>query len=161
MKPIRLLFDECIGKPIMEQLAQAVQYSHEDIEFKHLLDFQSQGIPDSDWIPQKANEGWILISTDRGKKTGAGGAGHGKALPMLCRRFGMTHVLLSAKVHAKKQFDKMRAILDVWDDLVRVIDAEPGSQFLIRMGPKHAVLERRNVPEPTPQGGHATETPSD
>lgn len=140
---IKLLFDECIGAPMMEQLKSLIeQSSTESVDFKHLLEFQQQGVEDKDWLPQKAKEGWVLITADRGRPTGSQQGGN---LPRLCRTYQMTHILLGPSIHKKKQFDKMRALLAVWDDVIIACRAKPGTRFVICMGPKRPRLEKRDV----------------
>jgi len=104
----KLLFDECIGKPHIDCLKDFVAIDGDDTpEIKHILEDQGQGVWDDEWIPRIADEGWIIISQDRGKK----GRSKGAPLPELCLSFGITHVLLSRRVTTRKSFDKMLTIL--------------------------------------------------
>lgn len=135
MNVIRLLFDECLGKPVvMGGLSAAVaSTSSLRVELAHLQDFYEKGIADQIWVPAKAAEGWILISADR---SGGSGRGRENVLPQLCRQFRMTHILLGHTIHQKKQLEKLAAILAVWHDIVeRVSASQRGSRWVLRAGP--------------------------
>lgn len=119
------------------------------LEFRHILDFQKQRVPDEIWIPNVARDRWIIITADRGKRgTARQKGGH---LPTLCREHEITHVILGPSVHRKQQFDKIRAVFDVWDDLLQTAQADPGSRFVITMGQKHARLEQRDAQQGSPK----------
>ena len=92
MNPPRLMFDECVGKPAMEEIQRTISLSLDEAEFKHVLDFQRQGVLDEDWIPRIAREGdWVVITADRGRR---GSAKKGEKLPVVCKQQGVTHVVL-------------------------------------------------------------------
>lgn len=124
---MKLLFDECVGKPHVDGIARLAQMdlSDERPEVRHILEFQQQGVWDEQWIPRVASEGWILITADRGKK----GPKKGEKLPRLCVRHRITHVVLSTGMHRRKSFEKMLAILSVWYVLLKLRDAPPGSRY--------------------------------
>lgn len=63
--------------------------------------FQLDGQCDEDWIPRIAREGWVVISSDRGK----GGLKRGMPLPRLCVQWRVTHVLLWPAVSSGKSDD--------------------------------------------------------
>jgi hypothetical protein len=94
---------------------------------RHVLDYYSQGTPDSVWIPELAKEDWTIISADRARRAG------GPKLPLLCRQFGVTHILLSGKIHCQPQFQKIVSVATVWDDIVATRDAPRGTQFILRL----------------------------
>lgn len=61
----KFLFDECLGKPLMELLHQLVG---SESEFLHICDFFASGTPDAVWIPEIAKGGGsIVITADAGK----------------------------------------------------------------------------------------------
>lgn len=86
-----------------------------------------EGCRDDDWVPRIANEGYVVVSTDRGKKIS-----RGAKLPILCRRNKVTHILLTGTVHKLNQFDKLRAIFCVWPLIVSASEAPPGSGYLLK-----------------------------
>ncbi len=149
MKPkIRLLFDECVGKPLVERLAQDL--STDEIEIKHILDFQGQGIKDQDWLPRIADDkrvAWIVITGDQGRKSTPA-----DKLPSICQVLEITHVMLSSTIHTSDSATKEAAIRAVWPQLVSLADTAPkGSAWVIRRAgtpPHDPVLVRKPQPRP-------------
>jgi PIN like domain len=140
-KKLKLMFDECIGKPVMESLPQLLSFSkHDQFELGHVLDRQKQGIHDEDWIPQLAPEGWIVVTGDRGK----GGKKKGEKLPFVCMRNQVTHIMLGPSLLHKPSFDKVVAIVQVWDEIAKLPDAPAGSAFLLSVKSGRAKL----IPKP-------------
>jgi hypothetical protein len=130
----KLLFDENFGKPLILALRQLVTVCQEQVEIAHILDFYEQGQVDDDvWIRNLPNN-WTVISADRGKRKG------GPKLPQICVEMKITHVLLSAKLHEMKQFQKIRMVLSLWPNLISVCGAPNGSRFSLRKSGDGAVL---------------------
>jgi hypothetical protein len=125
--PLRLLFDDCLSKNAVKASADIAQFSRGALEVTHLANLGCEGDLDDDWIPRLAGEGYLLVTTDRGKKKSRGGK-----LPILCQRNGMKHIMMSAAVHGQNQFDKLRALFMVWPNLVSASDASPGAGFVLR-----------------------------
>lgn len=134
VKQIRVLFDECLSKPAMEQLAVTLRGQESnagfEIEFKHVLEFQKQGVADADWIPQRAAEGWLLITADRGK-------GHKgikrQILPMLCEKHGLTCAMLSKRLHHCRTEEKFQVLVKLWPRLTQLVDAPRGLLFRLEL----------------------------
>lgn len=129
MTQARLLFDECIGKPHVECLANLVAFEQDEDRplIKHLLDFQGQGVRDEEWIPRMAAEQWMLITADRGRKR----RGKGEPLSRVCVREGVTHIILSAVVQRRRSFEKMLTVLSVWYEVLAAYEEPRGSRFVI------------------------------
>jgi hypothetical protein len=125
--PLRLLFDDCLSKNAVRALADIAQFSRGAVEVSHLANLDSEGDLDDDWIPRLTGAGYLLVTTDRGKKKSRGGK-----LPILCQRNGMRHVMMSAAVHNLNQFDKLRALFVVWPHLVDASAADAGAGFVLR-----------------------------
>lgn len=124
----KVLFDECIGKPHVESLIEFLAIDGgERPEIRHVLDFQGQGVWDEDWIPRVANEGWMIVTQDRGRK----GRSKGEPLPNLCHKLGITHVVLSRRIAQRKSADKVLTILSVWRELLGLFDEPVGSRFAL------------------------------
>jgi hypothetical protein len=146
--PLRFLFDECIGKPVMEALRARLQT---DVEFVHLIDLFRAGEGDDVWLPRVAGEGgWIVITADGAKQSGKG-----PKLPELCRANEVTHVLLSTKFHTKTADEKVEGLVSLWEQLLAVGNAQPGTRYHIRFRSRkgttdgvRVVLEE--VPGPPP-----------
>lgn len=147
-KKAKLLFDECIGWPILEQLAGVIGFNEEEVEVAHAVKMGFGGKNDEDWIPQIASDGWVIITGDDGRQKKKG---KGEKLPILCAALGVTYAAFSKSICHYKSFQKYRVILAVWDDLIALKDVEPGSGFSIRpssSGHPHVVLKRPAV-QPT------------
>lgn len=126
-RTLKFLFDECLGKPLVDQLRTLCGESAD--RFASILDRQAEGVADEEWIPLLAAEGdWIVLSADRGKIVT-----RGAKLPNLCREYKITHVLLSAKVHRQPAMVKLHIFATIWPKLVEKVEsAEPGERFVLR-----------------------------
>lgn len=82
---------------------------------------------DRDFLPQLAEEGWVVVSADRGKNSAKS-----DRLPLICVELRITHVLFSRGAHKLTTFGKYRAIIDNWEDLAKTADAPKGSGYSIR-----------------------------
>ena len=145
----KFIFDECIGKPIVDEIArlQNMAEAEDQATVKHILDMQPHGIWDEIWAPKIVPEGWIIISGDRGKK----GRKKGEKLPIICLQYSISHVLLGPSAHNQRNFSKLLTILSVWFDLVKVVPGAPkGSRFAIESATRG---HGRLVPKPTPKTG--------
>ena len=127
----KLLFDECVGTRIIEPLSALLDehFSHVQVTLRHVLEFQQQGIHDEVWIPQVAEDEWIILSADAGKR---GGKKKGRKLPMLCELYRITHIIMSSTLHHHSSFEKMTALFSVWPDLLDVPNAPRGSRYALR-----------------------------
>jgi hypothetical protein len=122
---MKLLFDENFGRPLLEALKTLVAFSRERPEVRHILELQRAGAKDSEWVPLLATDGWIVLTCDRGKSAGP-------KLPQLCRVYGITHVLISGALHNSPQFEKARAVLAVWPELLALADEPKGERYSLR-----------------------------
>ena len=81
-----------------------------------------KGAKDPDWVPRIFNEGWLVVTEDRGRNSR-----QEERLPQLCRLHGVSHVLvLPALLNRGGQFEKMRALLAVWPDLLALAEEPRG-----------------------------------
>jgi PIN like domain len=103
---MKLLFDENFGRPLVSALKGLLAFSRDCPEVRHILELQTAGKKDPDWVPQLASNGWVILTCDRGKSAGP-------KLPQLCRAYRITHVLISGGLHNSPQFEKARAVLVV------------------------------------------------
>ncbi|WP_237228910.1 hypothetical protein [Rubinisphaera sp. JC750] len=117
MNKPKILFDECIGRPLVTRLTDFVTYHNDgEPELCHLLDLFGPGVYDEEWIPRIASEDWTVITQDRGSK----GRKKGTPLPEVCEEFGVTHILLSRRVAQFSSFLKAVAIVSVWPQIVDI-----------------------------------------
>jgi hypothetical protein len=147
----RLLFDENFGRLHVEGLKQFLSLNRHEprAEIVHLFERFAPGTRDSVWIPQAAKEGFVLISSDRGKQSGKR-----DKLPRLCALHGLRHVLFGASMSGEKMFDKCLALLSVWYDVLDVADSDPGARFDLRSTKRGcARLESRPPPPVDPRPG--------
>jgi hypothetical protein len=134
-QPIKLLFDECLGKPLLADVARLLEWDEPKPTIQHLLEYFESGTCDSVWIPKIANDGWVILTSDRGKK------GQVK-LPAICRAYKITHILMGPSILKLKQVEKASVILAVWHDIKRCADAPQGSRYLLRLNTQgRAVLK--------------------
>ncbi len=123
---MKVLVDENIGKPLIKALSDILQFHSSKPFFKSLLEYFEEGTLDPDWINEISEDGWIVITSDRGRKSG------GNKLPILCKQHRVTHILISGKLHNSPQFEKIKAIINCWDDIVATVKAPKGSRFALR-----------------------------
>jgi len=131
LSEVRLFFDECLPRAMLVRLAEFVKpETGECPVLRHLLDFESQGTFDEVWIPQIKGEDWTVISADGGRQPNKN---RGKKLPCLCAEYGITLIILSPVVHARKAFDKARTIISVWEQIVDIATdpTKRGGRFML------------------------------
>ena len=132
---LELLFDENFGRPIIKALGEFLVFHELAPRVDHLLNrFASEGDKDEEWIPKCAKEDWIVITADKG------GRGYAK-LPRICRQFGVRHILLVGQLVHRRQFEKVRAIIALWPQVLMTTDQPRGSRFKIKMAGDHPSLE--------------------
>ena len=119
----KLLFDENTGGPFVGAFrAVAAMDRRHPVEIAHTIERFGKSAQDADWIPKIKDEGWLLISEDRGRNSAAG-----DRLPQLCHQHAITHILvLPALLKRGGQFEKMRALLAVWPELHLCAQGAPG-----------------------------------
>lgn len=125
----KFLFDENTGAPFVTALRTiAIMDKRRPVEIGHSIELFGRAAKDADWIPRIRDEGWILISEDRGRNSVSG-----DRLPQLCEQFGVSHVLvLPALLKRGGQFEKMRAVLAVWPELHALATAVPGTRARLK-----------------------------
>lgn len=133
---MKLLLDENISRPAALALQNLVSKTKEPAEVRHLLETCPMGILDPEWLPKFQNQKnpWLIVTADLGKRSG------GQRLPDICNKLRIRHVLISGKLHQRKQFDKMRAIMAVWPALKAAFESEPGSRFKLQQADKSFAL---------------------
>jgi hypothetical protein len=129
-QPIRFLFDECISRPIVEaQVAQSIALYGADATVAHFLSRYPCGVKDPIWIPEIAKEGgWVIVSMDRGTHSKKS-----ERLPIICRAFRVTHVMLSRGLEKRTMFYRATAIEACWPDLIAAAQEPPGTGYVLSM----------------------------
>jgi hypothetical protein len=151
-----LLFDECfLGQLNIErELKPSLALFGGDAELAHLFNKFSPGTEDHEWIPSIAREGWIVISADRGVNSKVS-----EKLPLICREFGVTHVIASASLQKRPAYFKIEAITSSWPVLLgEVATSTRGTGYLLQIviGKKQRISYMlRKTYEPTADGPEA------
>lgn len=127
--PVRLLFDENTGAPFVDALREIVRLNKKQpVEIGHTIALFGRGAKDLDWIPKVVDNSWIVISEDRGVNSAAG-----DKLPVICAQLGVTHVLvLPSILRNGGQFEKMRAIMAIWPELILLPTLAAGTRLKLR-----------------------------
>lgn len=129
-QPIRFLFDECISRPAVEtQVRQSLALYGAQATVAHFLGKYPMGTKDRVWIPEIAQEGgWIIVSMDRGRHSRKS-----ERLPVICRAFRVTHVMLSPGLEKRNTYYRVLAVESCWQDLIAAGCAPPGTGFVLAM----------------------------
>ncbi len=122
-------FDSTFGHPWVTSLShlfmmRKVQQPH----LKHIFQISTEGEEDSRWTQTLANEGdCIVVTGDQGRR------GKDKPrLPQVCKNKNLTHILLSPNVHSASKFERARAIIVLWPQILQTFDSPPGSRYQIK-----------------------------
>ncbi|MCB9211593.1 MAG: hypothetical protein H6609_19695 [Ignavibacteriales bacterium] len=138
MNEIRLFFDNCIGTSISRSIGKVLEFHRLKPEVKHIQDFFIASITDDKWVPKIAKEKWIVVTTDKAKRYG------GAKLPSICKKYNVTHILISGKLHNAPQFEKARAIISLFPQIVKGAEEPLGTRFSMRYtGEKSLMLEKK------------------
>ena len=124
---VKLLFDECVGSHIAEKLAQFLLDTGQNVEVKHIREFQQLGTPDEIWVPKLSALGYVTITGDRSKdpkKT---------KLKLLCVKFQMTLLMLATSVYQLKSADKAIALTAAWHKIMQVAAGPRGDRYMMSM----------------------------
>lgn len=113
----------------MDKLAALVSFDVTKVELQHAIRLGYGGKKDEVWVPQIADEGWMVITADDGRRPTPGS---GEKLPVLCRKWGVTYAVFSRSIRKKTAWDKVQALVEVWGDIPAMRDAPRGSGFSIR-----------------------------
>ena len=88
---------------------------------RHIFEVSIEGEDDDQWIPKINGGNCIVISGDQGNK-------HPR-LPAICKEKNITHIILTSKAHASTKFERARAIVMLWPQILEAFDAPPGTRF--------------------------------
>jgi len=127
---VKLVFDATFGEPWVVHLRDFFQnHSCPRPQIRHLFEMTGEDERDDPvWIPKLAPLGCVVVSGDRGT--------HSKPferLPRICREQHVTHILLSAGMHDNaRKFERARAIVVLWHDIVAACQDTPGSRYVIQ-----------------------------
>lgn len=113
-QPFKLFFDECCSKKLARRIVEIYSECYPDIQTKHLFDFfEKGGAPDEDWIPLLEKEkDWIVLTADRRKDPKR------QKLPLICSRFGITHVSMTPDLVKSGYKSQKQALLCLWPQIM-------------------------------------------
>ena len=129
IQPTKLLLDECLGKPLIAEIQKKISGENPAPIIHHLTDYFTKGVDDLSWISALQNQGWTILTADRGKKSNQ------RKLPQICLEFKITHILMGSSILHIKQREKVEAIVSVWKEIKACGNAPIGSRFTLQMAP--------------------------
>lgn len=125
---VKLFFDVCaVGPRAIKTIESATDLHALDIEVAHLTSYFPANTPDESWISTISEEGWIVITADRGKHSRVG-----EKLPELCLDYQITHVLMSKSINQMSNYHRVAAIIENLDGIILCDEAKKGSRFHLR-----------------------------
>jgi len=153
---LKLLFDECCSPRLPRELREFYQRDYPGLQIRHLLDDWSAGTPDSEWLEGlRRDPSWIVITKDAGKNSVP------EKLPLICREWGITHIVFTSGIIKKGFVTQKNAIAGVWEQLFHLHRLPPGTQvklgessqkgdvigFELRVNQKSLAAVLRNLPD--------------
>jgi hypothetical protein len=125
-----IIFDANFGEPWLNALSGLFSLSGQPEPkpiLQHLHTLAGRDVKDDEWIQKLKPLDCIVISADTGRKPRS----H-SSLPAICAANKKTHIILSSSVHKEKQFQKARAIIVVWLDILEAFNAPLGSRYKLQ-----------------------------
>lgn len=128
---LKFLFDENISPKCFKLIDEALKRSNHEIEAVSVPQQFGYGKWDDAWIPKAAKERCLIISFDHGRC----GKKKGIPLPTICQHYGMNLVLLSSSIQQTPgNEERVRAIVETLDGLIKAWEAPAGTRFCLRYG---------------------------
>jgi hypothetical protein len=120
---LKLLFDECCSPRLPRELRDFYQRDYPDLKIRHLMDDWTAGTPDSQWLEAlRQDPAWVVITKDAGKNSVQ------EKLPLICREWGITHIVFTPGIISKGFVTQKNAIAGVWEQLFHLHRLPPGTQ---------------------------------
>jgi PIN like domain len=120
---LKLLFDECCSPRLPRELRDFYQRDYPNLQIQHLMDHWTPGTPDSEWLETlRLDLSWIVITKDAGKNSAQ------EKLPLICREWGITHIVFTPGIISKGFITQKNAIAGVWEQLFHLHRLPPGTQ---------------------------------
>jgi hypothetical protein len=122
-------FDSTFGHPWVTTLVNLFLMRKESQPFlKHIFQISQEGEEDNQWT-QKLDEGdCIIITGDQGRDK--------PRLPQICKDKHVTHIILTRNVHNSSKFERARAIIALWPQILQTFSSPPGSRYQIQQNSK-------------------------
>lgn len=122
-------FDSTFGHPWVTTLVNLFLMRKETQPLlKHIFQISGEGEEDDEWT-KKLDEGdCIVISGDQGHDN--------PRLPEILKQKKVTHIILSSNVHHSTKFERARAIICVWPQILKAFNAPLGSRYQLQQTSK-------------------------
>ena len=118
-------FDSTFGYPWVTGLSHIFMMRRDREPFlNHIYSFSKEGDDDDIWIPKLNNQEHVVVSADTGRRK--------PRLPQVCKQYQITHILFYPSAHHLQKFEKARAIISLWPQIVTTFDAPLGSRYQIK-----------------------------
>jgi hypothetical protein len=152
---LKLFFDECCSPRLPRELRDFYQRDYPALQIRHLMDDWTAGTPDSQWLEAlRQDPSWIVITKDAGKNSAQ------EKLPLICREWGITHIVFTSRIISKGFVTQKNAVAGVWEQLFQLHRLPPGTQvklgetnqkgdvtgFELRVNQKSLITVLRNLP---------------
>ncbi len=123
-KALKLFFDENLSLLLAKEIFEFYKSDYPLLEIRHLTEFTRKGAPDSDWTGLlKAGPNWIVVSADRGVNSRPD-----EKLPLICKKYGISCILLSGKLSLKTKAEHKQAIVGAWQQIVAFSGLPKGTE---------------------------------
>lgn len=148
---VRILFDECISKLLVRELAAFLQTDHPGVEVAHVLDTFKAGAHDSRWlawITSSAKDSRLrplVITADRGKKSKL----KKDKLPLICASLKIPYIALTTGLASSPSAIHRLIMTSAWSQIVDIAKRRPPESYSLGLGqakggvviPKFRLLE--------------------
>ncbi|MCW8131720.1 MAG: hypothetical protein KIS92_15345 [Planctomycetota bacterium] len=127
MSRIELFFDENFSKPAIDAFKNfVIVCGQPHLSLHHAFDHLPPGTSDEDLAKYCEGKGFLVISSDRGIKG---------RIPIshYLESKNITHVILSAGIHQKKQFEKIRLVFSVLPDIEQAYAGPLGQKYSLSL----------------------------
>ena len=137
MEPLaRVLFDECISKLLVKDLAAFFARDFPDVEVRHVLDTFKPGTHDGrwlDWLTLTTKDSRLMplvITADRGKKSKL----KKDKLPLICERLGIPYVALTSGLLTSPSSIHRVILTGAWAQMVEIARRRPPENHSLGIG---------------------------
>ena len=133
---VRILFDECISKLLVRDLAAFLASDFPDVEIRHVLDTFKPGTHDGrwlDWLTLSTKDSRVMplvITADRGKKSKL----KKDKLPLICERLGIPYVALTSGLLTSPSAVHRVIFTGAWAQIVEIARRRPPESHSLGIG---------------------------
>ena len=125
-EPLKLFFDENMPLRFTERLLELYLEDYPDLQTDHIINRHKCGMGDREWIPEIAQENWIIVTADAGKSSK-------EKLPEICTDCGVRHIILSPTLHNAPYKAKKEAFYCLWRHIAKIPRLPRGTRISLRL----------------------------